>query len=57
MPLYSHNLPQIFLCDTAKRECWMNQCEKCKDGKGFIATYPLEELSIGMSGRQTVMNN
>ena len=44
MPMYTHD-PQTFLCDAVNKECWMNQCEKCKDGKGFTATCPLEETS------------
>ncbi|CAB3988658.1 Hypothetical predicted protein [Paramuricea clavata] len=43
VPLYTNEFPQSCLCNPVKRECWMNQCEQCKDGKGFRNSYPLEE--------------
>ena len=46
VPLYTHELPQTCLCDLVTRECWMNQCEECKDGKGFTKSYQLEENGV-----------
>jgi len=34
-PDYSRTLPATFLCDPSTKMCWMNECNECKDGKGF----------------------
>ena len=32
---YSHEVPVTFLCDKVQRECWLNKCASCPDGRGF----------------------
>ncbi|XP_072180506.1 uncharacterized protein [Diadema setosum] len=34
-PPYTRELPASFLCTDPSRECWLNECEKCREGAGF----------------------
>ena len=43
IPLYSHELPQTLLCSPASRECWLNQCSTCSDGKGMPRQFQIDE--------------
>ena len=37
LPSYSYELPEKLLCYPTTRQCWLNECDKCKDGKVFKA--------------------
>ncbi|KAG1668796.1 Dipeptidyl peptidase 8 [Nymphon striatum] len=45
VPLYSHDLPQLFLCNLPTHDCWFNNCNACNNGKGFLKAYPIEETT------------
>lgn len=36
IPKYSTKFPESTICSDATRNCWFNECDKCKDGKGFL---------------------
>ncbi|KAG1682566.1 hypothetical protein GQR58_010849 [Nymphon striatum] len=40
VPLYSHDLPQLFLCSLPTYNC-----NACNNGKGFLKAYPIEETT------------
>jgi len=42
-PTYSHDVIETFLCNPARRECWLNQCQECEDLQKFIKDNVLEE--------------
>ena len=44
-PAYTFNFPERCLCQEPVRECWLNQCSKCKDGAGFKANFTYETSS------------
>ena len=46
VPLYTHDLPQTFLCEPPLRECWFNECATCCDGKGLRARIVIAESSL-----------
>ena len=45
-PRYSQDLPGKLVCNPGNRQCWFNQCEKCKDGKRLVEL--LNELESQM---------
>ena len=42
-PSYSHELPESFLCQPPSRNCWVNECDTCKDGSIFNRLFFSEE--------------
>lgn len=44
IPAYSYEFPSLIVCKDPTRNCWLNQCETCKDGKGFYNTFISEEI-------------
>ena len=44
-PRYSHDFPETLLCDSATRECWLNECSECQDAGGFKKNYTFDEAS------------
>ena len=41
-PLYSHNLPNKFVCSQSNDDCWFNKCNQCKDALVFSKNYHLQ---------------
>ncbi|KAG1654183.1 Zinc finger protein 77 [Nymphon striatum] len=50
VPLYTHDLPPAFLCNLPTHDCWLNNCNACNNGKGFLKVYPFEETNGSFSG-------
>jgi len=48
-PVYSRDFVETFLCNSAQKRCWLNECELCKDGKKFRSVYTLDEISAQAS--------
>ena len=44
VPKYSYDFPGTCVCDPLKEDCWMNNCESCKDAQGFQSAHPLNEI-------------
>lgn len=42
---YSHDTLDELTCLSAKEECYVNDCDLCKDGMGFSSRYPLDTFS------------
>ena len=38
-PIYTHSLPETFLCDTASEDCWIGTCNIRGRGQGFTSKY------------------
>ena len=38
-PPYSQSLPLTFLCENVTHNCWIDACDVCSAGQGFISTY------------------
>ena len=38
-PPYSQSLPLTFLCENVMHNCWIDACDVCSAGQGFISTY------------------
>ena len=45
IPNYNYELPGELLCRPATRDCWLNNCNTCKDGKVFTAMTDMDEAS------------
>jgi hypothetical protein len=45
-PAYSHDMPESFLCEVQKRECWFNECENCRNGANFEKKYQFDNKSV-----------
>ena len=44
-PLYSHDLPNKFVCFQPNDDCWFNKCNQCKDALMFSKNYTLQKDS------------
>ena len=44
-PLYSHDLPNKFVCCQLNDDCWFNKCNHYKDALIFSKNYPLQKDS------------
>ena len=43
IPCYDHQFVNTIICTPESRECMVNACEKCSDGKGFKTKYPMND--------------
>ena len=42
-PLYSHDLPNKFVCFEPNDDFWFNKCNQCKGALMFSKNYPLQK--------------
>ena len=56
IPAYSQTFPESLICDPPTEECWLNKCDKCKNGTGFSAKYT-EELQSNTSAQWAIWKN
>ena len=54
--LYSHNLPNKFVCSQPNDDCWFNKCNQCEDALMLSKNYPLQNDATlqeidGVSGK------
>ena len=45
IPTYTHKFPENCICVSATKECWLNNCDECLNGKLFLERYHNNEIT------------